>query len=273
MRVLTNVESLAAQRRMKNLHDIESRESTRLSSGDRIYQSGFDPSGLAISTVMKAQIVGQNQAQRNINDGISLLQVAEGTLSNMHQMSSRLKELSIAAANDTLADGERQLLQREFSTTAEEYQRQRQASMFNGKPILNSDGSSYDLQVGIHNKPSADRISYDMNRVLNKDLGLKRIDIGTKFGARQAIGLVDQLTDEISRSRAELGSISNRMDSALQNITISNENLQSANSKIRDTNIAESVATRAIASINKDATTATLVHVNKTPERVLKLLS
>lgn len=257
---------------MNQLRETEEKETFRLSSGDRIAQAGYDPSGLAISTVQGAEIRSKNQAQRNINDGISLVQVAEQTLSSMHAMGTRMKELSVAAASDTLGPSERALLAREFNVMKQEYNRQKDSSSFNGKPILNSKGTRYDLQVGIKNSPSADRIGYDLNEILGGDFVLRSTELGTKLQAQRAIEQVDQVIDEISRSRAHLGSLANRMDSALNGIMISNENLQDSRSKIRDTDIAESVAKRAVAQINNQATTKALVHANTNPDKVLKLL-
>lgn len=272
MKVNTNVQSLAAQRRMGQLTSIEERESTRLSSGDRIYQAGFDPSGLAISSVMKAKIVGQAQAQRNINDGVSMVQVAEGTLSAMHDMGGRLMELAVAAANDTMGPQERLILAQEFNSTKEEYHRIRESAMFNGKPLMRGDGSAYEIQVGIHNEKSADRVSYDMKELLSNDFGIDTMGVETKLKAQTSLSQVKEMVAEVSRSRAVLGSVSNRMESALQNIQVSNENLQNSHSKIRDTDIAQSTAERAIAMINKDATTMALAHANQTPSRVQRLI-
>lgn len=272
MRVNTNTASLAAQRRMGQLNANEQRENVRLSSGDRIYQAGFDPSGLAISSVMRAKIVGQAQAQRNINDGVSMVQVAEGTLSAMQDMGGRLLELAVAASNDTLGYEERQILGKEFNSTKEEYHRLRESAMFNGKPLMKGDGSAYDIQVGIHNDQSADRVSYDMKELLSNDFGINSMGVETKAGAQKSLGQVKEMVREVSRSRAVLGSMTTRMESALENIQVSSENLQASRSKIRDTDIAQSTAERAIIAINKDATTMVLSQANQSPSRVQKLI-
>lgn len=264
---------MAANRRLGQLTSVENQENTRLASGDRIAQAGWDPSGLAISSVMKAEIRSKYQAQRNINDGVSLLQVAEGTLSAIHQMSIRMKELAVAAATDTLGASERQMLDLEFQATKREYERQREASSYNEKSILNGSDEVYDLQVGIRNQKREDRISYDLSQIMKKDFGFSHMQISNKEGARQALSQVDHMIDEVSRSRAHLGSISNRLEAAHENLTISNENQQDANSKIRDTNMAESTARRAVAQINKQATIAGLAQANANPNKVLKLMS
>lgn len=257
---------------MGELTSIEERESTRLSSGDRIYKAGFDPSGLAISSVMKAKIVGQAQAQRNINDGVSMVQVAEGTLSAMHDMGGRLMELAVAAANDTLGPEERSIIAQEFNSTKEEYHRLRDSAMFNGKPLMSGDADSYEIQVGVNNESSADRINYNLKDLLSNDFGINSMGVETKSQAQRSLSQVREMVAEVSRSRAVLGSVSNRMESALQNIQGSNENLQSSHSKIRDTDIAQSTAQKAIAMINKDATTMALAYANQTPSRVQRLI-
>jgi flagellin len=272
VRILTNVESIQARRRLSQLQSVEDREMNRLSSGDRILSASSDPSGLAISSVMKSEIRSRYQAQRNINDGISLLQIAESTLGTIQEMATRLKELSIAAATDTLGDQERGALNNEFFELKREYERQKNTASFNGKPVLGDQRLSYDLQVGIQNSPDADRIVYNLNDVLSQDFGFKQMDISSKTGARDALGQVDSMIDELSRSRSHIGSISNRMEAALGNLTVSTENQQAANSLIRDTNIAESTALRAVTQINKEATTKALKYVNKNPERVSQLL-
>jgi flagellin len=273
VRVLTNVDSMTAQRRMYQLRETQERENTRLSSGDRIYRAGLDPSGLAISAVQGSDSRSQQQALRNINDGISLVQVAEQTLASMHEMGARMKELSIAAASDTIGPRERLLLAQEFDVTKREYNRQKESSSFNGKPVLNGKTSNYEIQVGIRDQKSADRVEYDLKDILSRDFMLKSSTLDTKTQAQRTITETDSLIDEISRSRALLGSMANRMDAAFQALTISNENLQESRSKIRDTNIAESVATRAVADINQQATTKALVHANTNPNRIMKLLS
>jgi flagellin len=144
--------------------------------------------------------------------------------------------------------------------------------MFNGKALMKG-GEVHELQVGIDNDPNADRISYDLSKLLSKDFGIDKMGIRTKYDAQNSIDYTKKMISEVSRSRALLGSVSNSMGAALQNLKISNENLESSNSKIRDTDIAKSVAKRAIADINKSATTATLAQANSNPNRVLKLLS
>jgi flagellin len=263
---------MAAQRRMSKLTKDQDRENIRLSSGDRIHQASYDPSGLAISNKMESRIRSQQQAQRNINDGVSMIQVAEGTLSSMHEMGSRLLELSLASANDTLGDSERAMIAREFDSTKMEYHRLRESAMFNGKSLMKG-AEVHELQVGIDNDPNADRISYDLSKLLSKDFGIDKMGITTKYDAQNTIDYTRKMIGEVSRSRALLGSVSNSMGAALENLKISNENLQNSNSKIRDTDIAKSVAKRAIANINKSATTATLAQANSNPNRVMKLLS
>lgn len=272
MRIQTNIQSMAAQRRMSKLTKTQERENVRLSSGDRIHQASFDPSGLAISNKMESRIRSQQQAQRNINDGVSMVQVAEGTLASMHDMGTRLMELSIAAANDTLGDSERAMLAREFDSTKMEYHRLRESAMFNGKALMKG-AESHELQVGIDNDPEADRVRYDLAELLSKDFGVNKMGVTTKFEAQNSIQYTKDMVAEVSRSRAVLGSVSNRMGAALESLKISNENLQNSNSKIRDTDVAESVAKRAVADINKSATTASLAQANSNPNKVLKLLS
>lgn len=272
MKVQTNIQSMAAVRRMSKLTKDQHREDVRLSSGDRIYQASFDPSGLAISSKMKSRIRSQHQAQRNINDGVSMVQVAEGSLASMHEMGTRLMELSIAAANDTLGSAEREMLSREFDSTKMEYHRLRESAMFNGKALMKG-ADSHEIQVGIDNDPNADRVGYDLTQLLSKDFGIDKMGVRTKSEAQNSIQYTKDMVAEVSRSRAVLGAVSNRMGAALESLQIANENLKSSNSKIRDTDVAESAAKKAIADINKSATTASLAQANSNSSNVLKLLS
>lgn len=272
MRIQTNIQSMAAQRTMSKLTRVEDRENLRLASGDRILEASFDPSGLAISNKMKSRIRSQQQAQRNINDGVSMVQVAEGTLASMHDMGSRLMELSLQAASDTLGPSERAMIAREFDTTKMEYHRMRDSAMFNGKALMKG-ADAHELQVGIDNDPEADRVRYDLRQLLSKDFGIDNMGVLTKEQARNSIDDTRNMIAEVSRSRALLGSISNRMGAALESLQVANENLQRSNSKIRDTDVAESAAKRAIANVNKSATTASLAQANSNPNKVMKLLS
>ncbi len=274
MRVSTNLSSMAAQRILKGHTNDEQRENVSLSSGDRIIQAAYDPSGLAISEKMRAKARSFYQAERNTNDSISLLQVAEGSLGVMQDLGQRLRELAMQASTDTITDEDRSIINKEFQSLKNEIKRLTESSKFNGNSIINDKGSQYDLQIGITGNPT-DRLAYDMKRVMDStdNFGIGGIILNSKIGAQSSLPVIDGMMKQISASRAELGAISNRMNSVIQGIQVARENTQSANSKIRDTDVAKESAERMKTQIAMNATTAMLSIANNAPSHVLKLVS
>lgn len=273
-KINTNTQSLTAQRYLGNVVRTEAEEQTKLASGSRVYQSAFDPSGLAIATGMKAKSISNMQAQRNVNDGVSLLQVAEGTLGVMHDISGRLRELAMQSANDTVGENERIIANMEFKQLTGELKRLTASTKFNGNHIINGSGSVYDLQIGIGNEPGADRIRYDLQKVLaSKDnFGLDSQNILTKEGARASFSKLDSMRDEVSSSRAKIGASMNRMSSSLTNLQIHRENLESSKSKIMDVDVAKAVSNSTKAGIMKNVMTSVLSQANTKPALANKLI-
>jgi len=274
MRISTNVHSLVAQRRLKNVNSTISNENKKMSSGDRIYQAATDPSGLGISTKLNAQLRSERQVQRNLNDGVSIFQVAEGTLSTIQDLSIRLRELALQSASDTVDPQSRLMINKEFSQVKLEMKRLAVSSKYNGKNLLNGNGSVYDLQIGVNNDKFQDRLNYNMDKILNPKTnnGLSSAQVADRAGARNAIEIFGKMTEDLSKGRAELGAMSKRLESALNNIQVSSENTASANSRIRDNDVASSSANRASATIQQNATAASLQIANMTPANVSKLL-
>jgi len=159
LRINTNVASLTAQRSLGKTAAQEESTLSKLSSGNRITKAADDAAGLAISEKMKAQIRGTNQAERNANDGISLIQTAEGGLNEISNILVRLRELSVQAASDTVGDSERKFTDVEYQNLKQEIERISQVTEFNGKKLLNGLGDKYDFQIGIYNDDFQDRIS------------------------------------------------------------------------------------------------------------------
>ncbi len=274
MRVSTNVSSMVAQRILKGHTHDESRENVRLSSGDRIVSAAYDPSGLAISEKLRAKTRSLYQAERNTNDSISLVQVAEGSLGVMHDMSQRLRELAMQASTDTVSDIDRAIIDKEFQSLKQEVKRLTESTTFNGNHIINEKGSVYDLQIGIGGDSFNDRLRYDMKRVMDAkgNFGIDSVSLKSKEGAQNSLGAIDKMMTSISSSRAELGAISNRMGSIIQNIQVSRENTESSKSKIRDVDVAKEAAERMKTQIAGNATTAMLSIANNTPSNILKII-
>lgn len=275
MRVATNVQSIAAQRSLNKIRNAEEKVSTQLASGSRVTRAAYDPSGLAISVKMSARIRSMSQARRNLNDGISMVQVADGTLTVMSDISQRLRELAIQASSDTISDEGRRLTNKEFQSLKTEMTRMTKSTRLNGNKLLSDDGGLFDLQVGIDNDKDLDRFTYNMNKILTtvNKLGIDDSTVSGKEAARKVLDHISNVIQRISESRATLGAMGNRMESAINNNDITSENMSSSNSKIKDVDIAVATAERTKEQIKKDATVRMLHHVNHTPEGILRLVS
>ena len=273
MRIGSNIQAMQTLRRMGQVNRTLEVENRKLASGDRIIEAAVDPAGLAISEKMGSIIRGQEQAQRNINDGLSAMQVAEGSLSVVQELGTRLKELAMQAANDTLSHYDRSLVDREFQETKREMARIVKATDYNGRRLLDPAGGPYGIQVGVHAQASTNQVTYDFGRVVKEgSFGLSSVSVASKEGAQRAITQVDSSIHELSRSRADLASITTKMTSALTNMQIYHENTSSAKSRIRDNDVAEGVSKRAVANIQRSASGSMLDIVTKRPQGVLRLL-
>lgn len=275
MRISTNYQSLVTQRRLKQVVAEEEKAQTRLSSGNRIYRSALDPAGLAIATGLQAKNTSNLQAQRNINDGISLLQVAEGTLSVLHEIGGRMRELAMQSATDTIGIEERFIIDKEFQQMKLEMKRLVSSTKFNGNHIINGQGSVYELQVGVGHEAKSNRLKYDLQDILNSadNFGIGSSDLLTKAGARGSFSLIDGLIEEVSKSRAKLGGSMNRMSSGLQSLKIGHENGEATRSRITDADVAIQTAERARTSLIKESAVANLVNANIAPGKITKLIS
>lgn len=275
MRVSTNVQSMIAQRYVQQHSEDQVKEDIKLASGQRIVHSSDDPAGLAISEKMKSLIRSNSQAERNTNDSISLLQVAEGALNSMQTISTRLRELSMQSATDTISDMDRGIIDKEFQQMKQEIERISVSTSFNGNHIIKDSNSVYDLQVGVNGDKELDRIRYDLGKIMDSsnNFGIANINLRSKESSQQALGSLDKMTTEISGSRAQLGSINHRMDSIIQNLQVSKENMSSSNSKIRDADYAMEVAKKAITSVSQSASLDLLKISNDRPASILKLVS
>lgn len=273
-RINTNVNSIAAQRTLGNNTNDMSNSLAKLSSGSRINRAADDAAGLAISEKLRSQIVSTKQAERNANDGISMIQTAEGGLNEVSNILTRLRELSVQAASDTIGDSERQFSNMEYQNLKEEIQRIAQVTEFNGKSLLDGSGSQYDLQIGIHNDAFEDRLSYnaEVTNASVSALGVANLDVGSQEGARESLERLDDAIQSISGQRAELGAIQNRLTSTIQNLQVSSENQEAANSRIRDTDYAAETANRAKLQILQSAGTSVLAQANADGQNALGLI-
>lgn len=273
-RINTNVSSLAAQRSLS----INNRESesnlSKLASGSRITKAADDAAGLAISEKLKANIRSLKQADRNANDGISMVQVAEGGLNEVSSILTRMRELAVQTSSDTVGDSERSMTNMEYQNLKLELDRISQVTEFNGKKLLNGEGGMLDFQVGANNDNFQDRISYEAGRVNASldSLGVTEADVSTKEGSQASLAAVDAAIEKVSGSRAFLGAIQNRLTSTSNNLQTTVENLSAANSRIRDVDYADATATKAKNDILNAAGTSVLAQANMTGQNALKLI-
>ena len=273
--ISTNVASLNAQKNLAGTNRLLDRSLARLSSGYRINQAADDAAGLAISENLKAQIRGLNQARRNSNDGVSLVQIAEGGLNEISSMLIRLRELSVQAASDTLGNTERKFLDVEFQQLKSEIQRISEVTNFNGRDLLNGTGGIIDIQVGTHNDPFKDRISFN-SAAANASvdaLALSVEAVSSKEQAQTSLDVIDDAMVSINAMRANFGALQNRLNSTIQNLMVANENAAAANSRIRDTDVAEETAELTRNSILMQAGISVLTQANSAQNLALKLLS
>jgi flagellin len=274
LRINTNTPSLAAQRSLGMSNKRMNDNLRKLSSGERVTRASDDAAGLAISENLKAQIRGGRQAKRNANDAISMIQTAEGGLSEISNIIIRLRELSVQAASDTIGDTERGFTNIEFEQLKEEIDRISKSSEFNGINLLDGSGGMLEFQVGVHNNPLLDRLRYDGTKADTTlaSLALTAESVITKEGAQTSLEKLDNALVQINGVRAELGATQNRLSSTINNLAISDENLSAAKSRIRDVDVAEETADLARNSILVQAGTSVLSQANQAPNAALKLL-
>lgn len=274
MRITTNLAAISAQRSMTGSSREIQKSMAQLASGNRITKSADDAAGLAISENLKSQIRSYNQANRNANDGISLIQVAEGGLGEISNILTRMRELGIQAASDTVASGERVLIDREVQQMKSEVQRIAVTTRFGSQRLLDGTGDTFDFQVGISNNPDADRISYNSGEAdaTAGSLAIDGFDFTTKEGAQTALSTLDDAQGRVNGFRATLGALQNRLESTVSNTGTMYENLSAANSRIRDTDVAQASAEMTRNNILLQASTSTLAQANQIPAMALKLI-
>lgn len=274
LRINTNVASLNAQKNLTGTQRSLQTSLARLSSGQRINQAADDAAGLAISENLKGLIRGYRQANRNANDGISLVQVAEGSLNEVSTMLIRLRELGVQAASDTIGDTERRFLDVEYQQLKSEIQRITDSSNFNGFDLLNGTGGVIDIQVGVHNDPFKDRISFNAaaaNATLEA-LGLTTETIAFKDSAQISLTRIDDALTSVNAIRANFGALQNRLVSTSQNLLVADENFSAANSRIRDADIAAETSEMTRNNILLQAGISVLGQANSAQQMALKLI-
>ena len=268
LRVNTNVFSLNAQKNLGAVTERLGGNFARLSSGLRIATAADDAAGLGISEEMRAQIRSYAQAGRNAQDGISLAQTAEGALSEVASNLIRMRELAVQAANGTLTDEDRDIIDVEFQALDDEIDRIAGDTEFNGTALLDNT-SSLAIQVGIDANETVDVSAVD---VQSATLGIASLDVQDVTNSNLAITALDTAITSVNTARGELGASVNRLGSAFRTIQNTRENLSAAESRIRDVDVAFETADLTRNSILQQAATAVLAQANVQPQLALSLL-
>ena len=315
MRIQHNITALNAHRNLTNNNSSVGKSLEKLSSGYRINRAGDDAAGLAISEKMRAQITGLATAQKNANDGISLVQTAEGALTEVHSMLNRMVELATQSANGTYSTANRQEMQKEIKRLNEEIDRISNTANFNGTKLFTSPGAKADSQTGVVTKTkitlhvgdsheTANQLKVTFQSMSSKTLGLHatqpdfsktlgttgftdltagktdgtkavsidQIDLTKADSARHAISVAQAAIDMVSSMRSDFGAMQNRLDHTINNLSVQEENITAAESRIRDVDMAKEMMAYTKNNILVQSAQAMLAQANQVPQGVLQLL-
>ncbi|GAB4136629.1 MAG: flagellin [Planctomycetota bacterium] len=272
LRVNTNVTSINAQRNLATVTERLSGNFRRLSTGLRISTAADDAAGLAISERLRSQVRSLEQAKRNANDGISMVQTAEGALNEVSSILTRLRELAVQSANGAVSNQDRNTLNEEFTSLINEINRIGRSTEFNGVKLLDGSSSAVSFQVGFGTTTGIDTLSVSLSPSLSTSLSLNTLDIGSGGNTSLAISNIDSAINTVSSLRGSLGAIQNRLGSTINNLAIQTENLSAAESRIRDVDVAYETAQLTRNSILQQASIAILSQANAQPQSALTLL-
>jgi flagellin len=305
LRIQTNIQSMNSQRNLSISTEANGQSIEKLASGYRINKAADDAAGLAISEKLKADIRGLNMAKRNANDGISLVQTAEGGLNEIGNVLSRLRELAVQGASDTIGNAERGFLNKEYNQLKDEIDRITNSTEYNGTRLLVGDqeqvaeslrnrsnpfpleiqvGKDYFEEVdGIDQRNPVNIIKIDLQAIKTFTDGENSLDLGradsedgtnvaSKEFSQNSLSVIDNAISRVSEHRAYLGAIQSRLGSTIANLSIQSENFSAANSRIRDTDFADESARFAQTNILKQAGVAVLSQANQSPQAALRLL-
>ena len=276
MRINTNIAAMNTYSRLTAANTAKTNSLAKLSSGSRINKAGDDAAGLAISEKMKSQIGGLTQAKRNAQDGISLVQTAEGALNESHSILERMRDLAVQGANDTLTSDDRGSINKELTALHEELTRIASTTEYNTKNLLNKANNAFTFQIGANEKQTLTVTigAMDGKTLLKSDADKFIIDSKASNVRKDGgmISVIDKAISTVSDQRAALGAVQNRLEHTINNLTATNENLSDANSRIRDVDMAEEMMTFTKSNILSQAATSMLAQANAMPNSVLNLL-
>ncbi len=278
LRINYNLASSSAQRGLGASQDAYAKQANRLSTGLRINSASDDAAGMAVSEKLKNQVRGLNQAQRNAQDGISLIQTAEGALTETHSLLARMRELAVQSSNDTLSASDRANLQVEFTALYAEVDRISSTTAFNGIYLLNNAdvATGMTLQIGANNGNTFTlTVGGAQMSTLNSNFdsaAATLTTVGYQTSASAVISAVDAAVNAVSTARAGLGALQNRLESVGRSLAVASENTAAANSRVADADIASSMSELVRAQILQQAGISVLAQANQAPSLVLQLL-
>jgi flagellin len=283
VRIFNNIASLNAQRNLSNNNDRLAKSVERIASGIRINRAADDAAGLAISEGLRSDIRGLRQAVRNANDGISLINVAEGALNEQSSILIRLRELASQAATGTVGSTERATIQLEFTALRNEIDRIANTTQFNGQGLVDgslassvSSTNQVFIQVGIDSGVNSQinlNTEINLQAVTSSRLGIDVLSVTAADAALTALDSINTAISQVTQSRGSVGAVQNRLTRSVANLSVSIENLQAAESAIRDADIAEEIATLTRNQILVQTSTAMVGQANLLPQSILQLLA
>lgn len=269
MRIQHNIAALNTHRNLGANQAAAGKNLEKLSSGFKINRAGDDAAGLAISEKMRGQISGLNMASKNAQDGISLIQTAEGALNETHSILQRMRELAVQSANDTNVTADRTALQDEVAALTSEITRIAESTEFNTQNLLDGSFTSKTFHIGAN---SGQSISLSVATMDAKGLGLDAVTVSSQTGADDAITTINNAISAVSTQRSKLGAVQNRLEHTINNLGATSENLTAAESRIRDTDMAAEMMAFTKNNILSQAAQSMLAQANQQPQGVLQLL-
>ncbi|MDN5793685.1 MAG: flagellin FliC [Brevibacterium aurantiacum] len=269
LQINTNVAALNAYRNLTGTQGSMQTSLERLSSGLRINRAADDAAGLAISEKLRSQVNGLNQAQANAQDGVSLIQTAEGAMNETHAMLQRMRTLSIQAKSDTNTSSDRAAIQKEVGALLKEIDSTTTRTQFNGMNLLDGTFTGKALQIGAN---AGQTMSVSIKKMDTTGLSLTGLNVTSTAGLASALSKIDNAIGKVSDQRADLGALQNRLDHTIKNLGVSSENLAASESRIRDTDMAKEMTNFTRSQILQQAGTAMLAQANQSTQGVLRLL-
>ncbi|MFE5324111.1 flagellin [Paenibacillus sp. NPDC056579] len=263
-----NLNAMNAHRNLVFNNTDQGKSSEKLSSGYRINRAADDAAGLSISEKMRAQIRSLNQAQANSQDGVSLIQTAEGAMGEVSDMLVRMKELSVKASNGTYNASDLDAMDKEFQKLDDAINNIATKTQFNGINLLNST-SGINVQIG---DKAGDTVTVSLQDIQSSTLGIASLSLSTAAGASSAMGAIDTAIGKVNTARSTFGAVQNQLEHTFNNLAATAENLQAAESRIRDVDMAKEMMNYTKLGILQNASTAMLAQANQAPQGVLQLL-